>query len=145
MTLQPPGSWAARPGPRVGNETWQWWGREALRGAAGALPCSPSGARLSHSRWSQRRLQDPGRSATRGRHRAGLYDFTVMVSYSPASRRRKQTLKSPPALPDGCSGRLRAPGYGQRAQHRGLHGIQKCLFLAEKFQGSLNTPLTLRS
>lgn len=67
---------------------------------------------------SQRGLQDPGCSATRGRSGAGLHDLTVMVSYRPASRRTKQTLKSPPELPNACSVRLGAPSCGQRAQRR---------------------------
>lgn len=39
-----------------------------------------------------------------GRGRAGPHDLTVITSHGPASRRKKQTLKSPSASPQ-CSGR----------------------------------------
>lgn len=97
MFLQPPGSWLGGPWQGLGP------GHDAVGRSSGAqtglcptvLP-DPTHPPAHANHWGPK---NPGGWSSCGCSGAGLHDLTVMVSYSPASRRRKQTLKKSPSAP----------------------------------------------
>lgn len=109
-------------GPRGlgGGQTPRQGARLAVRGQGGpegparALPHIPSGPSLSPSARSwPAKTAGSWLSATGGcqRRGSGLRDLAGVVPCSPASRSRKQTLKSPPRSPMPVQ-ELRAPHCG---------------------------------